>query len=273
MADSFVPYGSSSTRPALDPSLYVLEGSQLAFYQSQTGIQDEDQLEAHVLAVQSKAYDIYGYSCIRGFNFLRLKISKLSGYKHVLKIGKERPGVILLDIGCCFGNDIRRAVQDGFPVEGIIESDLREETFPAAFVAGDAFDPSFIARRETFEEVPNSAAPNLTSLQGYVSAIHAPAFFHLFNEEKQFELAKQITALLSPLPGSIILGAHTALPVNGFRKGNTVMLGMFCHSPESWKELWDRQIFEKGKVLVDCDLKEMERARRFYTLSWCVTRL
>ncbi|KAJ7590102.1 hypothetical protein C8J56DRAFT_588842 [Mycena floridula] len=288
-------------RPPLDPSLYVLEDDQLGFFKSQTGIDDEEELRAHVLAVQAKAYEIYRYPCIRSFSFLRSKISELPGYQQALKLSGERLGVILLDIGCCFGNDIRKAVQDGFPVENAIGSDLRggfwdlghelfkstPETFPAAFVAGDAFDPAFIAPREPFDKVPGNAAPvlgsmkTLTPLQGHVSAIYASLFFHLFDEEKQFELAKQLATLLSPLPGSVIFGIHGGLSVKGLRKGNTLPT-MFCHSPESWKELWDGQVFDKGKVLVEAGVKQVERCARYlplpedqarYLLWWTVTRL
>ncbi|KAJ7590107.1 hypothetical protein C8J56DRAFT_588891 [Mycena floridula] len=302
MTDLTSSYGNRN-RPPLDPSLYVLEEDQLGFFRSQTGIDDEEELRAHVLAVQAKAYEIYKYPCIRSFSFLRLKISKFPGYKQALKLGRERPGAILLDIGCCFGNDIRKAVQDGFPVENVIGSDLREgfwdlghelfkstpETFPAAFVAGDAFDPAFIAPREPFDKVPDDAAPalgsvkSLTPLQGHVSAIHASAFFHLFDEEKQLELAKEVATLLSPLPGSVIFGIHRGLPVKGFRKGNDGLRGMFCHSPESWKEVWDGQVFDKGKVLVEAGVKQVERGARYlplvpedqarYLLWWTVTRL
>lgn len=30
---------------------------------------------------------------------------------------------------------------------------------------------------------------------------------------------------------------------------------MFCHSPETWKELWDGQVFEKGTVKVETELR------------------
>ncbi|KAJ7590065.1 hypothetical protein C8J56DRAFT_588339 [Mycena floridula] len=282
---------------ALDPALYVLQDDQLAFLKSHTGIQDEGELKNHVLAVQAKAYKIYPYNCIRVFNFLRLKISKQLGYQQLLKLGRERSGVIFLDIACCFGNDIRRAVEDGFPVENAIGSDLQQgfwdlghelfksspETFPAAFVAGDAFDAAFIAPRKPFDKVPDSAAPALgsvkalTELQGHVSAIHASAFFHLFDEEeKQFELAKQIGTLLSPLPGSVIFGSHVGLPVKGLKRIDSVNQDVFFHSPESWKDFWDGEVFDKGKVLVECELRDIPgvtATENFYMLWWSITRL
>jgi hypothetical protein len=61
-------------------------------------------------------------------------------YEHILKLGRERPGAVLLDIGCCCASkyhvvalilnsfsvsvDARRAAADGFPMENIIASDI-----------------------------------------------------------------------------------------------------------------------------------------------------
>ena len=65
--------------------------------------------------------------------------------------------------------------------------------------------------------------------------------------------------------------------VNGIREHS---LGeAFCHSPESWKELWDGNIFEKGTVSVEVDVKliDMGPGRGIQDqniwMSWSVTRL
>ena len=73
----------------------------------------------------------------------RLRISRHPVYGDLLRLGKEHGG-ILLDIGCCckllvvlrtcstvcltylvkVGNDARKAVSDGYPVDKVIASDL-----------------------------------------------------------------------------------------------------------------------------------------------------
>ncbi|KAG6918988.1 hypothetical protein DXG01_010227 [Tephrocybe rancida] len=164
------------------------------------------------------------------------------------------------------------------------------ESFPAAFVAGDAFDPGIIRPREPFY-APEEAAPlgqplssltSLTPLQGRLSVIHASSFFHLFDEAEQLQLARQVATLLSPTPGSIIFGAHGGQAEKGFWKEALKNSGkyMFCHSPETWKELWDGEVFKKGAVKVKAGLHEMERkdlfaapGSRFYVMWWSVTRL
>lgn len=126
---------------------------------------------------------------------------------------------------------------------------------------------------------------SLNPLHGRVSAIHASSFFHLFDEEKQAHLAYALGWLLSPLPGSMIIGSHSGAPEKGLRTDKVEgddgvecgSLTMFCHSPESWTELWDGQVFKKGTVKVEAKLVEHAALGRgkvaFYVLQWCVTRL
>jgi len=294
-------FADSSTRPALDESLYTPDEEQLTFFRSQTGINDEQALKEHIIRIQRKAYEIHGYPCIRNFAFTRLKISRMPAYERVLALGREREGALLLDIGCCFGNDIRKAASDGFPIQNMIASDLRQEfwdlghelfrstvdSFPVTFVAGDAFDPKFLEPHAPFYDAPQTGRPDLSSLtsltplQGHLSIIHASAFFHLFDEEQQFRLAKSVAGLLSPVPGSMIFGSHGGAerkgkrPENLQRKDGRTSRGMFCHSPESWQELWDGQVFEKGTVKVEAHLGSggMYTTTEWRMLFWSVTRL
>ena len=161
------------------------------------------------------------------------------------------------------------------------------ETYPVKFLAGDAFDDAHLSLTSP---IPSGPAPpvasvdTLTELRGHISVIHASALFHLFNEEAQFNLAKRLAALLDPRPGSIIFGGHGAMPVKGKRQG--FFAKMFCHSPESWTQMWEEQIFEKGQVKVNTTLKDVTAiveklegkalpvgGARFYLLDWFVERL
>ena len=83
----------------------------------------------------------------------------------------------------------------------------------------------------------------------------------------------------------MLLGAHGGRPVKGLRvemyRPNSHGITMFCHCPESWKELWDGQVFKKGTVKVEAGLVEIERKdlthiseeTKFSLLWWSVTRL
>jgi len=315
-------YADPALRPPLNPDFYNLRQDESTFFQKLTGITDENELKSHIISVQAKAYEIYGYPCIRAFSFTRLKIARIPGYRDALELLEQRENPILLDIGCCFGNDIRKAVLDGWPVQNVIASDLNPgfwdcghelfkstvQSFPAAFVAGDIFDPAFLAPCEpeaiiggnypaSTPMTPLKDLRSLTPLQGKISAIYASAFFHLFNEERQLQVAQRLASLLSLEKGSVIFGQHGALPVKGLRTEAPTIKGeeapkdlMFCHSPDSWKQMWIENVFGgadgKGseRIKVEADLIEVERKdlrdgtpaaadRHFWLLNWCVTRI
>jgi len=225
----------------------------------------------------------------------RLRITRLPAYGRALQLCKERKDAIFVEVGCNFGHDLRKIVVDGWPVEDVIGFDLNkgfwecghelfkttQASFPAPFICGDIFDSSMIAPREPFNEEPPTPRPgdpqsltSLTPLQGFVSVIHATSFFHLFNEEQQLRAARQLATLLSPAPGSLIFGSHLGFPVKGSRSCILSSKEMFCHSPETWQELWDGQVFVKGSVQVDVELRKIKRLEEeVELLIWSVRRL
>jgi len=56
---------------SLDESLFTPDPAELAFFKSQTGIDDEQALKDHIISIQRKAYEIYNYGCIQDFSFTR----------------------------------------------------------------------------------------------------------------------------------------------------------------------------------------------------------
>ncbi|KAG1750165.1 hypothetical protein EDB19DRAFT_1678657 [Suillus lakei] len=276
----------------LDDSLYCLDPKEIAFFRRQTDIQDEGALKTHIIDVQKEAYKVAPYACIRGFDFLHPNMSKLHIYDHILKRGSE--GAILLDIGSCLGVDVRKAVEDGFPAHNIIASDIKEafselgrklfksSSEPILFIPGDVFDPTFLSITPPASSVPEGAMPDiqtlqsLTDLHGRVGVIHASKLFHLFDEEKQLELARALGGLLSCEPGSIICGTHTIALEKGVVR-HTVLgvdISYFCHSQESWTSLWDGVVFEKGQVKLETRTSTHDVGGvPFCLLHWSVTRL
>lgn len=132
---------------------------------------------------------------------------------------------------------------------------------------------------------PLTQITSLNQMRGRVSAIHASSFFHLFDEERQLRLARALAGLLLPEPGSMIFGSHGGRMQKGYRaeamaQQSVIGPNMFCHSPESWKDLWETEVFNKGEVAVEAQLVEVERedlkseqGQHFYLLVWAVIRL
>ncbi|KAG1718659.1 hypothetical protein EDB19DRAFT_1914362 [Suillus lakei] len=295
--DSTVSLGDITFRPPTsDTSFYSLSSEEAAFFKTQIGIDNDEDLKRHILEVQAKAYKVAPYPCIYAFSFLRLDISTYPVYEHVLKLGRERPDAVLLDIGCCFGVDARKAAADGFPVEHIIASDINKEflelshelfnttqaSYAGHFLPGDVFDPAFLRIAERSDDISSAPGIDLTSLKslnplhGRVSAIYASKFFHMFSEDKQSHLARAVASLLSAEPGSVIFGDQIGALETGIIVAN--IQGSepqcFAHSPETWCSLWDGEVFEKGSVKVEVDLMEkVIFEERCLVMRWSVVRL
>lgn len=154
------------------------------------------------------------------------------------------------------------------------------EPFPVKFLEGDVFNTNFLAHNQPIYKVidPKPIAPStltsLTPLHGRLSAIIAIALFHVFDEEQQIQLAHRLGALLSPEPGSMIIGWQVGSAV---KKMETRLWGhMFYQSPTAWRDIWDGQVFKKGTVKVEIVLKHVPEVPVDMELDgifWSVTRL
>ncbi|RPD58889.1 hypothetical protein L226DRAFT_471237 [Lentinus tigrinus ALCF2SS1-7] len=285
---------------------YSPDSEQLQFFRDATGIADEAELKKHIINVQQEGYKVHAYPCIYNFSFIKLTLARLSAYSRVLEFGKLRKNAIFLDVGCCFGNDVRKAIMDGFPMERVICTDLlpdfwmlghklfrtTPETYPVAFLAGDILDPDFLKPADPFYVAPPSeqepevsAIGSLSPLHGHVAVISICNVFHLFDtEEAQTRLARALASLLSPQPGSMIIGTHAARPEHGSRlekveKDHLHHVTVYYHSPESWKALCNGEIFRRGTVKVEARLIEHEVNNsimgevKYWFMDWSVTRL
>lgn len=138
--------------------------------------------------------------------------------------------------------------------------------------------PAKLASASTTPSPKPSEVETLSALAGHVSAIHATNFFHLFEEPTQLTLARLFAGLLDPRPGSMIFGSHVGRAEKGILKwrGDSAW-PMFCHCPESWKEMW-KEAFGDIPVWVEATVVEypsfpdvkLEGAMK---LMWSVTRV
>lgn len=175
------------------------------------------------------------YPCIGTFLFLDLSIAKSTRYPEL--VTRIKNGQKLLDVGCCFAQDLRKLVHDGAPSDNLWGTDilggfidlgyelfLDKDTFRCAFLVADALDPE----------------SSLKQLDGQIDIIYAGFFFHLFDWEQQVRVAERLIRILKPAPGSLILGKQT-----GLTKADTELLrfkgaGAFWrHNAESFARMWN----------------------------------
>lgn len=266
--------------------------STLDFFLTQTKLSNGQELRKHILDLQSEAVKIHPYPCLLAFDFVKLKIVTLPSYDAFQGAWKARQDPLFLDVGACFGTDLRKVAADGFPAHSLIAIDLRrefwdlghklfrstEETFPAAFLHGDIFDDAVMREGEIQYRIephddatgmnrPSISKPlsSLVALEGRIDFIYTSNLFHLLTEAQQLSIARKLASLLSPARGSMIFGAHMGRPQKGLRteapppRPGYLGSDMFCHSAASWVELWDGEVFEKGAVKVEAELIDPHR--------------
>lgn len=96
-------------------------------------------------------------------------------------------------------------------------------TLGARFVEGDILDPD---------------DPELDSLQGQVTIIHAESFFHLFTKAEQGYLIKRLIGFIKPATkNAIVYGRQAGFPDD--YTGNQSEDRPYIHTPSTLQALWD----------------------------------
>lgn len=148
----------------------------------------------------------------------------------------ETKGETYLDLGCCFGQDIRRLVCDGAPSEHLYGADLRKEFMDLGY---DLFLDKDRLKSEFIEADVFDDKSDLERLDGKVDILMASAFFHLFDMEAQIKAAKRIIKLLKPHAGSMLVGRHGGSTVPGeWRQLTDPSKSTYRHNVETWKQFW-----------------------------------
>ncbi|CAJ2505429.1 Uu.00g128230.m01.CDS01 [Anthostomella pinea] len=222
-----------------------------AILKNYSGIPETEQT-AHVRAVRDKAWQLYRYPCIGRFAFITFSIGQSEHYHDALQ--RLKSGQNLLDLACCFGQDLRKLVIDGAPPENVVGSELEQgfidlgyelfndspEKLKAKFIAADFFDNS------------GSPAPGLE--EHSYDMIHAASFFHLFGWDEQVAAWDRALKMLKPKPGSMIFGRQTAVARATVLKHPATRSGeMYRHDLESFRDLV-AGVAEKSGIEVDIEV-------------------
>lgn len=222
-----------------------------------------DDVVDHVIKVRNEAWKIFPYPCIGQFRFLDLSMKHTKDYPEVLeRLGK---GQRLLDMACCFGQEVRQLVADGAPSENIFGCDLRKEFVELGyqlFRDHDSLRSQFLTA-DIFDE----SSP-LTELQGTFDVVYAGSFFHLFDYENQIKVSTAVAKLLRPEKGSMILGRQIGAVDAGTHDHKTNPTGtMYRHNPGTLQEMWKKIGDDLGMSFsVDASLHELGTDHfRFHT--------
>lgn len=176
------------------------------------------------------------YPCIGLYRFANLTLRAHPLYDEIVKRLKT-PGTVYLDVGCCFGQDLRQLVLDGVPAENLtgldIEGALMEQgyelfrdrqTLPSRFVVADVFKGT--SQGGEWADMEKRG----------VDVVHCSAFFHLFPLEDQARAARQIAKLVKT--GGVILGRQIGSVKPGDLTAIQAGSSSYRHSVETFAALW-----------------------------------
>ena len=166
------------------------------------------------------------------------------GYQDALLRVKQ--GGSLLDVGCCFGQDLRKLVADGAPAANLYGMDLCPEFIELGyelFLDRETLPAHFIAPVDILllGDVGTANDEAVCLLEGKMDVIHLGHFLHLFNWQDQVRAAKNIAKFLSPAKGSLIMGHQIGGEVSGefaIPWAEHEERSAFRHNKTSFKELW-----------------------------------
>lgn len=147
-----------------------------------------------------------------------------------------KAGGKLLDLGCCFGQDMRLLAADGAPAENLYGVDLEPQFLDlgfelfrdreklhnkATFMAADIFDP----------ESP------LQRLNGQFDVVQTGSFLHLFGWDQSVQAAVTIATLLKREKGVLVVGRQ----IGGAQPGaeESSMVKSYRHNADSFRKMWD----------------------------------
>ena len=208
-------------------------------------------IDAHATQIRDKAWSIFPYPCIGQWRFLDLSISQQPAYGRVLDLLKEGQdsgdAKLLLDLGCCFAQDIRKLIYDGAPAGNLYGCDLKAEFLELGFdlfadrgrCGAHFFVADVLADNDGSGK---SGGGGLVALAGKVDVVYAASFLHIFSWEDQVRIAKRIIRILKPSRGSLVFGRQTG-SVRGREELNKAhgVRGtekIWRHDVESFRKLW-----------------------------------
>ena len=188
----------------------------------------------HLPHQRARGFQTLPYPCIGQFRFLTLTLPSHPLYRTI--VSRLQNGETYLDVGCCFGQDLRQLVKDGVPSSKLIGLDVDGRLMD---LGHEMFhDRGKLQSRFIVADVFNRTENAWVSLEGSIDVAHASAFFHLFPLADQIAAAEQIVRVMRPRSGSMIIGrqAGSVKPreLPSIKKGET----SFRHNMDTLRSMW-----------------------------------
>ena len=164
-------------------------------------------------------------------------------------VTRLKAGASVLDLGCCFGQDLRYLAFDGVPTTEMFASDIVRGFWDLSY---DLYCDASRMKAKFIEAdiLDLEISPHLMELRGRLDIILANQLFHLFDWNRQVKVAVNLVKLSNPKTwiighqiGSSIGRAIPVHPNTGGEAGGAGSTTKFFHTPKTWQAMW-RQVEE-----------------------------
>ncbi|EFY95080.1 methyltransferase [Metarhizium robertsii] len=184
---------------------------------------------------RNEAFVLHPWPCIGRLRFLCPSLPTYAAYPRILTKLKSDSSAALLDVGCCFGQDLRKLVLDGVDPSQLAALDLVPEFYEMGkrlFRDGDKLHIDFYGR-----DIFDSGA-DWEPLRQRFDIIHMTSFLHIWNWRGQVGAARRIVQFVKPKPGSLLVGSGLGSVVGEERPALQGMGVHYRQSEESFARLW-----------------------------------
>ncbi|KAI0535552.1 hypothetical protein GGR58DRAFT_478607 [Xylaria digitata] len=191
----------------------------------------------HVNKIRERGFTANPYPCIGLYRFTNLTLLTHPLYKTIVDRLK-RPGATYLDIGCCFGQDLRQLVFDGVPSEHLVGLDISKPLIELGydlFIDRQTLKSQFEIA-DVFQGRTQTAWADLQ--ERGIDVLHCSAFFHLFPLDQQLVAAEQISSLIKK--GGVLVGRQ----IGSVRPGDVAAIQdtsySYRHDVSTFDAMWSK---------------------------------
>ncbi|KAB5550009.1 hypothetical protein GE09DRAFT_1128660 [Coniochaeta sp. 2T2.1] len=194
-----------------------------------------DEVVPRIVETRDKIWDVFPWPCVGQFRFLDLSLSRQLSYPRILSLLQQSDPVRLLDVGCCFAQDLRKLVRDGAPSSSLYGLEIQSEFISLGY--------DFFADRETFggrfiaADLLDRANREVKELEGTFGVVQLGMVLHIWDLEGQTRACERVVELLKDEKGVLVVGQSVG-NVEGKEfpaRGRMI----FKHDVETFGKMWD----------------------------------
>lgn len=222
---------------------------------------------------RDEAFTIYPWPCIGQMRFLRLTLSSYPSYPRILsRLKAADDPCSLLDVGCCFGQDVRKLVVDGVPSDRVVGLDLAPQFYnlgrrlfrdDVEVNGRPVLEFDFYAR-----DITDDAA-DWAPLQNRFDVLNLTSFLHIWNWDTQVKVACRLVSFFRKRPGVFAVGSSLGSRVGGEFPNLEGDGTNFRQSPETFEKFW-KEVGERTETRwdVQSDLKLIDASTSNAGQKW-----